>query len=454
MTLTLDNQSRLGALNFDHMSSYSNPPHFTNPWASGSSGQHGSQSMYSQGVGASLNGIDSVTKQHAAGRPTAATSGPMAPYSSIPVTAASSAGSSTLMADVYEQQDLLNMPQDLLSLNRMQTTSAPYGEQPSYATATSASPVHATYAASPSPYDGMSGYAPAPMRSTFALAPDAENRRYSQPSVPSVPMSDPGSGDPIRAHRNSLIDINYRGLPQHDDRRSFADALDAGQGMLAMSQETPRAIYPPGGRSRGSTDSYGFPSTHSTSSSISSASNYGSGYYAGSIDSSVSDYSTAGSDIESVTSRTLPRPNLMTQPPPAPQSMMGQFSSKVSSSTQKKHKCKVCDKRFTRPSSLQTHMYSHTGEKRKFCSEPIALKIVRWWEIMRWLTSMQHFLVRLRGAEDIFPLYPICDDTVRFTRTTPNQMPDQKITKTTIRISQFDFYTFYDMCDSMRNYGF
>lgn len=45
--------------------------------------------------------------------------------------------------------------------------------------------------------------------------------------------------------------------------------------------------------------------------------------------------------------------------------MMGQFSSKVSSSSQKKHKCKICDKRFTRPSSLQTHMYSHTGEKRK-----------------------------------------------------------------------------------------
>ena len=133
-----------------------------------------------------------------------------------------------------------------------------------------------------------------------------------------------------------------------------------------MSQETPRAIYPP--RARGSTDSYGFPSAHSTSSSVSSASNYSGGYYGnGSIDaSSVSDYSTAGSDIEgSVTSRTLPRPNLMTQPPPAPQSMMGQFSSKVSSSTQKKHKCKVCDKRFTRPSSLQTHMYSHTGEKRK-----------------------------------------------------------------------------------------
>ncbi|KAJ6063273.1 hypothetical protein N7499_003888 [Penicillium canescens] len=37
------------------------------------------------------------------------------------------------------------------------------------------------------------------------------------------------------------------------------------------------------------------------------------------------------------------------------------------SNTQKKHKCKVCDKRFTRPSSLQTHMYSHTGEKPFAC---------------------------------------------------------------------------------------
>ncbi|KAK8081984.1 hypothetical protein PG996_000765 [Apiospora saccharicola] len=365
MTMTLDNQQRFGAaLNFDHMSSYSNPPHFTNPWASASPPQHGGQGMYTQGLH-SLGGLDSLSKQHAA-RPNPNTSSSMAPYGSIPVTA-SSAGS-TLMADVYGQQDLLNMPQDLLSLNRMQTTSAAYGE-PSYATATSASPVHATYAASPSPYDGgISGYAPAPIRSTFALAPESDTRRYSQSSVPSISSSDLGSDDACRSHRNSLVDFDHRGI-QQDDRRSFADALDAGQGMLAMSQETPRAIYPPANRGRGSTDSYGFPSTHSTSSSISSASNYSNNsYYAGSIDSSVSDYSTAGSDIESVTSRTLPRPNLMTQPPPAPQSMMGQFSSKVSSSTQKKHKCKVCDKRFTRPSSLQTHMYSHTGEK-PFCCE-------------------------------------------------------------------------------------
>lgn len=364
MTMTLDNQQRFGSLNFDHMSSYSNPPpHFTNPWASASPPQHGAgaPAMYSQGLHSGLAGLDSISKQHAArSNPTTSS---MTSYGSIPVTAP--ATGSTLLADIhYGQQDSLNMPQDLLSLNRMQTSSAAYGE-PAYATATSASPVHASYAASPTPYDGgMSGYAAAPMRSAFALAPESDSRRYSHSSVAS---SDIGSANALRSHRDTLVDLyNHRGM-QQDDRRSFADALDAGQGMLAMSQETPRAIYPPSNRGRTSTDSYGFPSTHSTSSSISSASNYSNNsYYAGSMDSSVSDYSTAGSDIESVTSRTLPRPNLMTQPPPAPQSMMGQFSSKVSSSTQKKHKCKVCDKRFTRPSSLQTHMYSHTGEKRMF----------------------------------------------------------------------------------------
>ena len=151
--------------------------------------------------------------------------------------------------------------------------------------------------------------------------------------------------------------------------------------MVALSQDlTPRNIYGPR-NSRGSGDSYGFPSTHSSGSSISSGANYP--YYSasvGSVDSSVTDYSSTTSESydNGHLSRTLPRPSslLTGSAPPGPQSMMSQFSSKMPSNTQKKHKCKVCDKRFTRPSSLQTHMYSHTGEKRKFSWKPIYLNFM------------------------------------------------------------------------------
>ena len=47
------------------------------------------------------------------------------------------------------------------------------------------------------------------------------------------------------------------------------------------------------------------------------------------------------------------------------QTLPGNVSSDPSDLPHKKHKCKVCDKGFTRPSSLHTHMCSHTGEKRK-----------------------------------------------------------------------------------------
>lgn len=251
----------------------------------------------------------------------------------------------------------------MMSQSRLQPTSAAYSNGVSY---TSAGPSHSTYATS-SPFDNAS-YTAAPMRQTYPMQQQStyqdNARRLSQPSVSSSYLA--VNSEANRHHRQrSLIDMDHRAIA--DNSRDFGDVIDASRGMIAMSQNTtPRNIYgPAAGRSNG--ESYGFPQTHSSRSSISSTSTYPT-YFAGSIDSSVSDYSNTGSDIESVSSRTLPRPSgFMTNgQPPAPSSMMGQFSSKVSSSAQKKHKCKVCDKRFTRPSSLQTHMYSHTGEKRKF----------------------------------------------------------------------------------------
>lgn len=180
-----------------------------------------------------------------------------------------------------------------------------------------------------------------------------------------------------------------------------------------MSQDltTPRNIYGPRGDGD-STDSYGFPSSHSSShsshSSISSASTYP--YYGSSVDgSSVSDYSSQSDSMEPTRSRTLPRPSGLinsTLPPAPPQSMMGQFNSKISSSTQKKHKCKVCDKRFTRPSSLQTHMYSHTGEKRTSCHP--------WMHFIESLTCSQHMRVKPKGAVDIFRLYLTSDVIAKY----------------------------------------
>lgn len=148
---------------------------------------------------------------------------------------------------------------------------------------------------------------------------------------------------------------------------------------MAHSEITPRNIYGHSSSSRSSMDSYGFPSAHSSGSSISSASTYPSYYNSSMSEASAGDYSSASESIDIPNPRTLPRPNGLVGAnlPPAPQSMMGQFNSKVSSSSQKKHKCKICDKRFTRPSSLQTHMYSHTGEKRKFSITEMASFIAK-----------------------------------------------------------------------------
>lgn len=386
------------------MSSHSSHPtnNFDDPWASqppsASHASHAS-SLYAGSPQLPHGGIPSNghmdLSRHSHQQPSSRMPAPsavsMPPYGSI--MAPSSAGSppQPSMADHPTlippgHGDLLSYPQGLVHMNnRMQppTTAAPYASNasvPIYAT-TAPSPVTSTYAASPTSYEPMH-YA---RRNDYLPSAVDQSRRFSQSSASSgASYEGVDISMPRTAQAPYAASFRNTAGGSEEERREFQKAMEASQGMINMkfdtsSQETPRAgVYNTDPtRGRGSTDSYGFPSAHSTSSSVSSA-GFSPSYYGGSVDGgSVSDYSTAGSDLESAGPRALPRPAglLMTAntQPPAPQSMMNQFSSKVSSSTQKKHKCKVCEKRFTRPSSLQTHMYSHTGEKRTAPSPPIWL---------------------------------------------------------------------------------
>jgi len=300
-------------MGYDHMR-YPQQPHFTNPWVSAGASQ---QQLYPTTVAPNVD----------AQRPTSIA----IPYHGLAVTAPP-------------------MGQDIMSR----------GYPTGYAT--SGSPPNQSYAPTSAPYSQVE-YANAE-RSPYAYQQDA-SRRSSHPSVPSMAFYE--SVESQRQRQSSLVDFSRMNSQQ--PRNSFSDALDASRGMVSLSQSdiTPRNIYGSQGTSRSSTESYGFPSTHSTHSSISSGSYGPNGYYGG--EGSVTDYSSASESVDLGSSRTLPRPNALlgANMPPAPASMMSQFSSKVSSSSQKKHKCKICDKRFTRPSSLQTHMYSHTGEKPFAC---------------------------------------------------------------------------------------
>lgn len=310
----------------------SSGPHFTNPWVSGAHNTQGH--LYAT----------SMPQTNDSHRYAAPVSNVSAAYSSAPMAAPSLAsGILPLDPDLLTQSNL--HMQDAMSAPR------PYGA--SYASASTA------------------GNYPPTSAPQYTSAPYGypSDRRTSHPSVASSMLL----GDPSQAQaqpQSSLIDINNRlNTASEAERQSFSDALDASRGMVAMSQSdiTPRNIYGNVNSSRSSMDSYGFPSSHSSHSSISSASTYPAYYNSSVSEASVGDYSSASESVDIPNPRTLPRPNgLLGGLPPAPQSMMGQFSSRVSSSSQKKHKCKICDKRFTRPSSLQTHMYSHTGEKRKF----------------------------------------------------------------------------------------
>ena len=240
------------------------------------------------------------------------------------------------------------------SSSRLGTMSMPYNPLPASTTSigTNNYPSYPQHGLLDSPHDLMNS-----------------SRTYDQSySTSSQPMSSyataPTTYAPVNPYSQQQQTSSRRLSDSSSSHISQAQPYDTNSNIVPMSQDmtTPRNIY---GREDQGRDSYGFPSTHSAHSSISNSSGFPS-YYSGSVDgSSVTDYSSTTSEsVDSYNSRTLPRPTGLGIPP-APQSMMSQFNSKVSSSAQKKHKCKICTKRFTRPSSLQTHMYSHTGEKRK-----------------------------------------------------------------------------------------
>ncbi|THX17250.1 hypothetical protein D6D13_00980 [Aureobasidium pullulans] len=344
MAMAVDNRQQVTGLSYDHMRYPA--PHFTNPWVSGPAPSH---HLYATSLPQPSMVSDPGAHHLVARAPSVNVSMPM--HSSAMPAPTLASGIDSLDA-LYAQSSLPG--QDGLSAPR------PYGS--TYVTSGPSS--GAMYAPTSAPsyareYSNSSPY-----------AAYHQDRRSSHPSV----ASNSFLGNPILAQKHrqsSLIDVNRLNAASTEaERNSFSDALDASRGMVAMSQDiTPRNIYGNQGSSRSSSDSYGFPSTHSAHSSISSASTYPSSYYGSVSEASYGDYSSASESVDT-SSRTLPRPTGLSGNvalPPAPQSMMGQFSSKISSSSQKKHKCKICDKRFTRPSSLQTHMYSHTGEKPFAC---------------------------------------------------------------------------------------
>jgi hypothetical protein len=342
--MAVDNrqQSQLAGMGYDSMRYPA--PHFTNPWVSAPAAP---QQLYPSALAPVSSGLEQPQQ-----RPTSIA----IPYHSLPVTAAPLGQGITLPDGPIATQNLLDVSQDLISRSYTggYATSAPSNAQ--------------TYAPTSAPYSQVEYGNADRLPYTYQDA----SRRSSHPSVPSLALYEYNM-ESQRQRQSSLVDFSRINSQPQAQRSSFSDALDASRGMVSLSQSditpTPRNMYGTQGSARSSADtSYGFPVQHSAHSSISSAGGYGpNGYYTG--EGSVTDYSSASESVDLTNSRTLPRPSALlgASMPPAPQSMMGQFSSKVSSSSQKKHKCKICDKRFTRPSSLQTHMYSHTGEKPFAC---------------------------------------------------------------------------------------
>ena len=187
-----------------------------------------------------------------------------------------------------------------------------------------------------------------------------------------------GNGSAIRQRQASAVDWKQfhrpADVPSWNRDDQFWDTLDSARGMLQMSQ--PNKFDPQGNdilkqqllaRRRQSMPFLGGAGSNNSNSAegrmqppaMPGTLDNAAGLFAG-----AGGFGSNGNDIMQPTLGIMPE---VLGGLPNQASMMSTFNSKDSDSNQKKHVCPVCKKRFTRPSSLTTHIYSHTGEKPFIC---------------------------------------------------------------------------------------
>jgi len=355
--MAVDNRQRHHSLHHSTFGGFQPPTlgsvQFTNPWTSASPQSHLIASSIPD-----VGGLGSLVK------PDLRSSSVSTSYQTIPTTAGipTSNPSRNMSSPTLLSHHSDFMKGDMLSFS----TNSAFGGDISMSGSSAPSP---TAVAS---YSGVPSFAPTldfsthHSRTSYPLSNN--DRRMSQPAMSNT-MFLGSPVEPPRQRQNSLMEwtSSSRPLaqpPRSTDHHQFSDTLNSAREMVAMSQ----ASRQPRGRTDGS---HNFYPSHSANSSISSTGSYNGYYGGGSVDSSATDYSDSAGFTPEAPRPTLPRPGPGIHSVPVQGALMTTFSSKITSNTQKKHKCKVCDKRFTRPSSLQTHTYSHTGEKRKRPDSPL-----------------------------------------------------------------------------------
>lgn len=361
MSLDTTSRSRQDPMHFMHQESL--PPQFTNPWVSQEQ----------------LN--DAATNLHALSRPATTTlrtngSGapspirnPMTPPDHLrhAVTSAASAAALTSASPVHYSNP-----------NAMLTNVGFVGGHTLLALTCSTAP-------SPTTTSGTTTSFTSSFNPQFDLTPPRSiipsDRRLSQPAMPSSIFL--SAEQLMKPRQASLTDMSYR-PPRVPGFEFTSNGIDNSRNIILgqhhQQQQQPQQQKPQQPphhqdiRSRHDSTNSIYQTPHSAGSSISS--NHSFPYYnGGSVDSSSTDYSDgSGFPQERAGSmrqqQPLPKPSsYMHTGVTVPNQMMTTFSSKITSTAQKKHRCKVCDKRFTRPSSLQTHTYSHTGEKPFACEQ-------------------------------------------------------------------------------------